>query len=348
MEKDNKKKEKARKIEHLGLHEDGFWVWGNGILDIHGEMLLPDSLGNVSVDGKLYNLPWTRKAGLEIFPEDGFCAGLDKGDLTTWSGMMRTVYGDRGIVAVGYALAAIFKDLTDGLAMRFPILYICGRKGSGKTRLASSMKALMGRPEKGPDLPNMTKGYMDRWLGLMKNGYVHIDEYRNNERASLIMMLRRVPDERDCGLILCGQERDLWCTELNKSSIILYSNKDRFSTTEEHAMNALRAYEYLGLTSITNMLQGCRSLKFAAMIEECYWFLYNSYIPRCIDNIGEIDTYMLRCWCLVPAVSLALRQSGAKLAWEHSEGMSVFMDLLVEQARRINGGDGADGINGVN
>ena len=348
MEKDNKKKEKARKIEHLGLHEDGFWVWGNGILDIHGEMLLPDSRGNVSVDGKLYNLPWTRKAGLEIFPEDGFCAGLDKGDLTTWSGMMRTVYGDRGIVAVGYALAAIFKDLCDGLAMRFPILYICGRKGSGKTRLASSMKALMGRPEKGPDLPNMTKGYMDRWLGLMKNGYVHIDEYRNNERASLIMMLRRVPDERDCGLILCGQERDLWCTELNKSSIILYSNKDRFSTMEEHAMNVLRAYECLGLTSITNRLLGCRSLKFAAMIEECYWFLYNSYIPRCIDNIGEIDTDMLRCWCLVPAVSLALRQSGAKLAWEHIEGMSVFMDLLVEQARRINGGNGVDGINGIN
>ena len=43
-----------------------------------------------------------------------------------------------------------------------------------------------------------------------------------------------------------------------------------------------------------------------------------------------------------------IRESGAELAWEHSEGMSVFMDLLVEQARRINGGNGVDGINGIN
>jgi hypothetical protein len=345
MEKDNKKKEKARKIEHLGLHEDGFWVWGNGILDIHGEMFLPDCLGNVCVDGKLYNLPWCRREELDIVPEDGFCPRLNWGDLSTWSSMMLTTYYDRGIVAVGYALAAIFKDLCDELAMRFPILYICGRKGNGKTRLASSLMALMGRPQKGPDLPNMTKGYMNRWLGLMKNGYVHIDEYRNDERESLISMLRRAPEERDCGVILCGQERDLGCSELNKSSIILYSNKDRFSTIEEHAMNALRAYEYLGLTGITNRLQGYRSREFAAKIEECYWFLYRSYIPRFID-IREIDTDMLRCWCLVPAVCLALRESGAELAWEHSRGMSVFMDLLVEQARWINGINGGDGVNG--
>lgn len=333
MEKDNKKKEKARKIEHLGLHEDGFWVWYNAVLGSNRQLLVPDDYCNVSVNGKTYHLPWLEDIPTQMRVMD-FSVGIGMGDLKTWSGMMRMAYGDRGIVAVNYALAAIFKDLCDDVVKSFPMLYICGRQGTGKTRLACSLMALMGNPVKGPDLGNLTKGQLKRWLGLLRNGYVHIDEFRNNERASLINMLSRFPKEGDCGLILSGQERHPWTRQMSYNSIILHSDKYLFNKTEELALQALRSYESLGLSCITNKLQEYRSEKFAAMIRECYEYVCGVGLQQDIDT-KEIKEDMLRSWCIVPAVSLALNRMGVQLEWNFDYFMRVYETLLVEQWRKF-------------
>lgn len=323
-------------ITHLGLHEDGFWVWGNGVLDSNGQFLAPDDYGNVLVNNKLYHLPWIEDIIGERAPrlEIDFFASIGMSDLKTWSGMMRMAYGDRGIVAVSYALAAIFKDLCDDVVKSFPMLYICGRQGTGKTRLACSLMALMGNTVKGPDLGNLTTGQLKRWLGLLRNGYVHIDEYRNGERGEVIRMLSRFPKEGDCGLILSGQERYPWTRQMSYNSIILHSDKYLFNKIEELALQALRSYESLGLSCITNQLQEYRSEKFAAMIRECYEYVYGVGLQQDIDT-KEIKEDMLRSWCIVPAVNLALNRFGVQLEWDFDYFMRVYETLLVEQWRKF-------------
>lgn len=189
--------DQAEAVASLGHHAgSGLFFWCNGATTDAGAFLPPDEFGMIRHEGKSYFLPFSQDAeGKNYKTLARISYAESKATLAAWAQAVAAAHGKKALLPVCFRIAAYFRDLAFQQVHFFPLLYLRGVSGAGKSTCARSMTATDGRPQEDLNLksPNTVKS-IPRRLEQISNSIVWFDEYTNELNDGVIGALQAVYD----------------------------------------------------------------------------------------------------------------------------------------------------------
>ena len=188
--------EQAEAVASLGHHAgSGLFFWFNGATTATGAFLTPDEFGMIRHDGKAYFLPFAAASGKNYASFARITYAEGKTTLAEWAAAVAAAHGKKALLPVCFRIAAYFRDIAFQQTHFFPLLYLRGVSGAGKSTCARSMTATDGRPQEDLNLksPNTVKS-IPRRLEQVSNSIVWFDEYSNDLPDGVIGALQAVYD----------------------------------------------------------------------------------------------------------------------------------------------------------
>lgn len=226
--------------EQIGLvntTSEPIWLFGNVLIKSDGSMITANSSDGIMWDGLVGYLPRSNreedKRGKQIttlgkIPTINLDPELTFGlaELKSIAAGMEENYGTRVIsLALGWVVACLFSDEIYRRYASFPILFIAGKRESGKTTLGAWLMSLVGQSvtDKSSDSIESSMAGVLRNLAWFSNLPYWLDEYRNDvsgkkwEALFRNVYQRQTPakgtlgkhvrgDNVNAGLIVSGEE----------------------------------------------------------------------------------------------------------------------------------------------
>lgn len=269
------KTDTAERIRKLGWYaEEGFFAFGNGILD-GGTFKKADDLGIVrGVNGKAFYLPGHSKIYLhnpEIYQFERLMVHENRSGVKLYDyvSLLMDVFGENATVAFCYLLATMFRDVVFKRTRHFPILNLFGEKGTGKTTLATSLQSFFLHGVDPPNLGVTSVPAMNDRVSQAVNTLTVFDEYKNDLDIRKIAYLKglwggggqtKKNTSTDgmaaqtivsTGVVLCGQDKPTQDMALYTRVLFLAFSKTSFSQVEKKRYEDLVSMCNIGLTHLT-------------------------------------------------------------------------------------------------
>lgn len=189
----------AQEIPLLGFQpETGLFAFCNGVID--GDSFVEiNRFGIVETSKGVFYIPALSEVNKddrgEYTNDRKFCFAPSALSLEGWSRLFCDVYGDNGKIALCFAVASLFRDVIFQHVNSFPILYLFGPRGTGKTTLRDALLSLFGIPQTPIALGSASspKGFA-RKMGQYSNALISFEEYKNKIDSKLIEMLKGIYD----------------------------------------------------------------------------------------------------------------------------------------------------------
>lgn len=275
----------AIEISRLGQHKNRFWVWANGIFDGQNFYGI-DEKGMVKYDNEYFFIPVFGETKAED-DEDlrnyrRFLHRESRITFQEWAKLYCEVYGENGVMSLGFAFFALFSDIIFEKTKASPILFLFGQRGSGKGTMAASLMNLWGVPQDPLMLGGASTvvGFM-RKLAQFSNAITWLDEYKNDIGDKKIESLKNIWDrvgyERGVkdnsnrtsvspvtsSAIISGQEiPNVEPALFSRVTLLEFKTMER-TQAEADRFNELRALEADGITCVTHEI-----LCFADIVRE--------------------------------------------------------------------------------
>lgn len=357
----------CQEITQLGWQPQGrFWAWSNGIMTTSGEWLPIDEYGCVKYADTWYYLPAcssTTEQDADLFEfERRFIHKPSNADLLVWGDLFIRTFGDNAVIAICYYIASMFRDIIMARFRSFPILNIFGQPGSGKTKFTMSLLRLFGDAVEGPNVATGTIYAISEQMAAICNGFVHLDEYKNNIVPEKIELLKGAYENRgrkrrdmdtgkvkqtsmDTGLILSGQEMTTADNALFSRIFYLTFDKCVFTPDERENFEALKQYEDANsLTPITNRL-----IPFREKVESRYPDAYHQAMEEIKQHLDMAHTIgrLVETYASVLAVIKAL-DGELPLSMRYKDIFPIFINYLKRQNESVrNTSEVADFWSGI-
>jgi len=207
----------ANAVWTLGQHASGGFVFANGVY-YKKSLIPPDAHNIVNVNGHTLYLPFAGNLHLKKYKNAARIVHLPaKISVQYWMSLFFDTYGPEGLLPCCFFLASLYRDIAFKQVHFFPILYLRGQKGSGKSSVARSMTALIGYPQPEFNLksPNTAKS-LPRTLDQVSNSVVWFDEYANDIPSDIRALLQAVYDGG-------GYQKSLYSTDNSTTSVDIQS-----------------------------------------------------------------------------------------------------------------------------
>jgi len=343
----------ADEIVQLGWQKQGFWAWSNGIYN-SPEFKKTDPNGIIAIDQNNYYLPSSSnifESEEKLFSAERHIKHMPgKISLFDFSSRLIEVFGDNAIISLCFFFASIFRDHIFRPFGFFPILNFFGPKGTGKSDFAVILLQLFGPQKVGPNIVNSTLPALGDHVGLMANGFIHIDEYKNSLDPAKIEFLkglwngvgRNVKDMDfdkkkkespvDCGIILTGQEMPNADIALYTRLIFLAFNRDEFSAAEKDRFSKLKELSQKGLTHLTHEVLNHRAVFVDKFIES--YELVSADLLKSLDTVKVMDR-IFRNW-LIPLASFYTLKDLIRVPFDYARVLSLTRELLIRQNLESN------------
>lgn len=267
--------ETAEEVTVLGhLPETGYYAFANGIFD-GKDFYLANEYGIASIGESRYYLPAFGKvnedAEREYHNERKFIFEDGNTTFEKWGLQLVKTFGDNAKVGICFIVAAAFRDVVFAHTNCFPLLFLFGPKGTGKTTFRQAMRRLFGaygpNDAIGLESASSPKGFA-RKLAQVRNGLEAFEEYKNRIDRNLIGMLKNVYDgigyERaqtsndnrthatlvNSAVILGGQEMPTKENALFSRVLMLTFSKTKFDDGEKAAFRGLEEMISAGLGNV--------------------------------------------------------------------------------------------------
>ncbi|MGH1433094.1 MAG: hypothetical protein ACRBG0_01405 [Lewinella sp.] len=313
----------AEEIAILGHQpETNLYAFANGVFD--GENFYEvNEYGIVDINDQKYYLPAFSKvnedAEQEYHNERKFVFQAGNSSFSEWASCLCAVFGNNAKVGICYVVAAVFRDIVFRYANCFPLLFLFGPKGTGKTTFRNAMHRLFGQygahDAIGLGSASSPKGFA-RKLAQVRNGLQAFEEYKNKISPNLIEMLKNVYDgigyERaqttndnrthatlvNSAVILGGQEMPTKENALFSRVLLLLFNKTKFSAAEKAAYNELERKIEGGLGDVLLEILQHRKIveeNFLAVFQKVYGHLRKDSVTshleeRTLTNVAALLT----------------------------------------------------------
>ena len=176
------------KVDILGWHEDGFFIFNNKIISPQDGVLELDEHGIITVGTRSYYVPsanQVHKRDRQLFKQQRKVV-YKKSEVSfgQYALQMKKVHGDNAIPSLLFLVASIFSDVVENHLQSFPLLFLTGDPSTGKDQLIRAIQSFFGLPQAPIHLGNQTstKKALLRKFGQFSNMIVHLSEYNQGNR----------------------------------------------------------------------------------------------------------------------------------------------------------------------
>ena len=361
---------KAHELRTLGWQHERFFAFADGVFD-NGHFKEVNKYGIVQIeregkdlseyqtDIKHYYSPAfseiykASREGDDPYENDRFFIYKKSPvRMLEWSQQLVRVYGDRGRLAVAFAVASIFRDHIIQRYGFFPHLFLSGEKGSGKSKYGDSIVSMFTYKLPAFDLNSGTLVGFFRRLARIKNIPVFLEEFndkihdqmfqglkaaydgRGREKGSMTTDNRTMISKVNSSCIIAGQylsSRD--DNSLTSRSIVQHFVKRDFTGEDTTDYDTLKDWENKGLSSmILEVLQ--HQLHF----EELFHKQFAKNVHRFKKSL-ENDEYQERMLMNYNALFTPLELLSQKMEFDISmkafyqecvDGIIANSDLIIE------------------
>jgi DNA primase len=265
----------AQELEYLGyIPEFDIYAFCNGVVNGKGHFIPADDDGFVKNKENCYFIPYESKINEDDSSFENFRKFKHnaRNDVTfaEWSKAFYQVYGEKGLIAISYIFAAIFRDVVVGYFPFFPHFFLFGIPGSGKSAFSESIQYLFGLPQPPINLEaGSTAVGSFRKLEQISNAVVAFNEYKNSIDPKVIGLLKAAYDNqgRETGvmsndtrtktskirsaLMIAGQDLPTNDAALFSRVVpIEFIKRDSYTDDEKTAFDELGHMQNLGITSV--------------------------------------------------------------------------------------------------
>jgi len=185
---------RPEEIGYMRHEKEPLWLFGNCLLKADNSMLLPDDEGIIwdGLEGYLPRsikennkstaaVPTTKMPIINLDADTTF----DIHDLKDTAKKIEIVYGTKAIyLSIGWVIACLLSEEIYKKYACFPLLFIGGKRESGKTTLGNWLMAMAGMSDTaGEALENTSPAGVERNLAWFSSLPYWLDEYRNNAKV---------------------------------------------------------------------------------------------------------------------------------------------------------------------
>ena len=314
--------ESAEKVECMGWNEkEQYYAMANGLY-IGGQFRFADPMGLVKYANKNYYIPAAAvdnaqdgKYGYERQYMFDKTNGLD---FRTWAEKIIEVFGDGGKVGILWTLTSIFRSTVFNILKWFPIFFVFGQKGTGKSNLAMSLNSLFvvfGKQP--PTMTNTTIAAMTYMLSHVVDGSIPFDEFTNElgdkkvdiqkgfyggvaqtKMASNGDTQTPISSPVRCGVIMCGQFIPLEEAVFSRTVHWQYSNTT-FDMAQKRSFDELKA-----MCSRCNTQIVFELLKHRETIAKGFKEMFDTTVNEIYARVAgeQIESRILDNWACILAV----------------------------------------------
>ena len=226
--------------------------------------------------------------------------------LQKWIDKLIEVYGlEKATIGFSFLVASLFKDVFSKRYGFFPLLFLSGAKGSGKTKFGESLVSLFTHKLEPFDLNSGTPVAFTRRIARLNNVPTMLEEYHDNIDDKLFQTLKGAYDGRGREMGKATGDNRTNTTKVNSSLILLsqyLSNRDDnsltsrsvivnfiksvdpFTVKEVEAYTALKSWEEIGLSS---MLIGIISHR--TYVNDRLHKVYSEYNKKFKDDLRAME-----------------------------------------------------------
>jgi len=173
-------------IDTLGWNKNGFYTFCNGIYNSQFHPV--DKYGIVQYEECNYYIPYHPETDESLSMNEKRFAFKDSGvTWAQWAPLYHKCFGDAAMPALVFAVATLYSDAIFKMKNNFPILFLYGEGGSGKTTVVNFLQFLFGQPQPGLKLSekaNTDKAKI-RKLAQFSNAIACMEEYINDLDMSI-------------------------------------------------------------------------------------------------------------------------------------------------------------------
>lgn len=278
--------DKAYELTTLGQQPEGFFAFANGVV-IGDEFRPVNEYGIVEVKDQkfekdeekidLFYSPSCSKVNLGNRDDDDNYEGVRnfqyaESEITfsQWMELMFKVYGDKAYAGIGFAVAAVFRDVIVEQNGAFPHLFLTGQKQSGKTKFSESLTNIFTPNQKGFDLNSGSIVGFFRRVSRISNICLALEEYHDSNIHEIkFQVLKQAYDDRARETGVASGDKKTRLDRIKSACIILsqyMSVRDdnslssrsitkhfverNYSVEEKLLFSKLKDYERQGMTSI--------------------------------------------------------------------------------------------------
>lgn len=298
--------EMYEEVESLGWHRDGYFLFANGAYN--GKFSPTDKYGFVKLGDKRFYIEalsaLSREAEDDWEDEKKFIYKERKDvKLKDWANLFCKVHKDNGSIAMAWYITSLFRDFIYQRFKFFPLLFLFGPPGTGKSQVGWSIRATgFAGLVKPFNLNTGTAVAFHREFAHFKNFPAWCDEYDNSIDYQRIQALKAAYDgvghkksvkdsdkrtkatQVNRGIMISGQQLPIADNALFKRVILLQFNQTEFSDQEKKIYSELQDMEDGGLTHITAGFTHFRKL-----IEETYMKEFDGVIKDMMKDAAEMQ-----------------------------------------------------------
>lgn len=329
----------------------GFFAWANGI-SVDGVWNPIDKWGMVTKDDTTYYLPAFAEINqheearfLNVRRFEHVC--LEKVSMSDFFSMVVKMYGNNGIISLLFVVSTLYRDIIIRTTKFFPMLYLFGPKGTGKTAFATLLTKLFQREEEITNLISTSLYSLGEKLGQGVNIIVHLDEYKRGiigfEKVDMMKGAHNSSgrtvrsdstNERSqtlvaCGLVVTGQDIPDDDPALLSRTLFLETYQRVRSTGESNTFyTELQEMVDKGLTCITIDLLKYRN-KFDENFKK-YWLKALVEIKDTFKD-SNIDERQLACWSVPYATILCYNAIGVQFPFNKKKVKEICIEAIGNQ-----------------
>jgi hypothetical protein len=297
-------------LDTLGYNKDGFFAFSNGLFNHTFHQV--DRHGVVSLNDKNYFIPYNNpQDDNQFLNERRFHFKTSEITFSQWSKMYVKCFGEAGGVIMLYGISCIFSDIIFKSMGNFPLGFLYGEGGSGKSKAITFFQMLFGEPQ--PALKLSEKANTDkakiRKLAQFVNAVGLMEEFKNSLDDATIKTITGLYDRLgyekannttkygtdtvpiNSGVLITGNEypND---DPLMQRLILLDYNKNKFSDEDIDNYEELKKLNEKGLTVILGEIIQFRD-EVQSKFEDVFSKEYRSFRDlTSSNNISATDRMM--------------------------------------------------------
>lgn len=350
----------ASELRTLGWQREGFYAFANGLYTNKWNPV--DELGVAEYDKKLYFSPSFSSIYADVREDDDdyendrffiYKPPPENLSLYQWTKLMLLVYEQKAQIAIAFTIACVFRDIIYERYKIFPLLFLFGDKGTGKSQLAWSLSNVFFNNMPGFNLNSGTQVGFFRRLSRVKNAICWYDEYTNDidekrfqaikasydglghEKGEKSQDNRTIVTKINSGIMVSGQylpNRD--SNALFSRSILLSFEPKNYTKEETDNYDNLKKLEENGLSGILPEILQHREIiiknyarQFTAIFEDIKDYM--------IQNDYAFDERLIRNFaCILTPVKIL--DETKKLAFTFQQLYDLSIYQILNMTRQIS------------